>query len=268
MTGSNRIKSLVQSGARHFGYELHRIREQSDDVKIHDIKLLGSVHLHDDMYQGNANHYISVGISAINNIETALELAGKKFSDVRYALDFPCGYGRVLRFLRVRIDPKQITACDINEEAVNFCVSEFGVEPIVSHQEFSKIPFTKHYTLIWAGSLVTHLNQNRFTQLMQMFYNILENNGILIFTTHGMYSIERIHTYGVTFPEQSELKRSLNEDGFFFTPYPQSQDYGISLCTEEYVLRLAQQTSGKLHLLTYKYRGWDDHQDVYCFQRS
>ena len=58
------------------------------------------IHPGDGMYTGdgaNAQHYLLVGLSAIRCIEDALEKSSRK-NNIHSVLDFPSGYGRVLRF--------------------------------------------------------------------------------------------------------------------------------------------------------------------------
>ncbi|MCG2737631.1 MAG: class I SAM-dependent methyltransferase [Candidatus Methanoperedenaceae archaeon] len=159
--------------------------------------LIGRVHPNDDMFiKEDILHYVNVGLNALQNIEETLEIAGKRFENINNYLDMPCGYGRVLRFVQCKIPPSKITASEINEEAVMFCSSEFGVKHLLSNIDFTKIKFDDKYDLIWVGSLFTHIDSKQFSILLTVLYNILEENGILIFTTHGEYSIE---TFGRQF---------------------------------------------------------------------
>jgi SAM-dependent methyltransferase len=243
--------------------------------------VIGKIHPNEDMLsrpdgkltRDSYIHYNSVGFSALSNIEEALEAANTKFENVRYCLDLPSGYGRVLRVLQTKINASEITACDIREEAVLFCSSEFGAEPLISNADFRRIDFRKKYDLIWVGSLCTHISERSFSALLEVLYNVLENCGVLVFTTHGEYSIERIidknkNVYRVPFPEKERLIRIFKNKGYYFTAYPHSKDYGISICSPEYVFdKISKLFRKRSRLLMYKYRGWDRHQDVYAYQR-
>ena len=124
------------------------------------------------------------------------------------------------------------------------------------------------YDLIWVGSLITHINSIAFLDMLDALYSVLEDEGILVFTTHGRYSLERLDKYGIPGLHKNQVIKSLRKFGYFFADYPYSKDYGISICLPEHVLSETNKISGnKLKLLTYKYKGWDNHQDVYAFQR-
>lgn len=241
--------------------------------------IIGDIHPNDEMLfkidgkhvEDSYIHYNKVGKSALKNIEDALEAANMKFSEIKYFLDLPSGYGRVLRILQTKIEPQRITACDLNEEAVKFCNSEFGVEPLISNIDFKKIHFNKKYDLIWIGSLFTHLNHKSFHILLDVLYSILDNKGVLVFTTHGEHSLDLIDNkwvYNMDFPEKEKLIEILKNEGYYYISNESSKDYGMSICTTNYVFtEINRLYNGKLKLLLYKYRGWDNHQDVYAFQR-
>lgn len=242
-----------------------------DERPIHkDVYLLGHVHTNDDMLwgktPGHINHYVNVGISALKNIEDTLEIANKNFEDIKHCLDLPCGYGRVLRILSIKIPPKLITVCDINEEAVRYCNSEFGCEPLISNYDFRKINFNKKYDLVWVGSLFTHINSQSFSILLEVLFNVLEIGGILIFTTHGEYTIEAFEKKGI--PITREDIDNIKKNLYYYVPIENSKNYGNSICLKGFVLNETNRLFGeRIKLLRYKYRGWDNHHDVYSFQR-
>jgi SAM-dependent methyltransferase len=236
-----------------------------------EYEVMAKIHPNDDMLfkmdgkpiAESYTHYHNVGLGAVANIEEALYLAGRTFEDIKSCLDFPSGYGRVLRLLCTKINPNKIIACDINQEAVEFCSLEFGVIPFLSDYDLNKVNFKK-YDLIWVGSLFTHFDQDNFLLLMQVLSRILEKSGVLVFTTHGYYSLEldSKKTYGIQFA--TNAKEIVCNNGFYYIPYPNSHTYGISVSTPDYVLSLA--TKFNLKPLMYRYRGWDKHQDVFAFQ--
>ncbi len=139
---------------------IHEVSPLTPDEK----ELLQSVSLNvypfDSMYVlGQADHYLLVGLSAIRCIEAALENAIIRTSGIKSILDFPVGYRRVLRFLRVRFPQARISGAEIDFSAMKFCIRQFSVEPITAPQDFSLLSTPGKFDLIWCGSLVTHLNE-------------------------------------------------------------------------------------------------------------
>lgn len=228
----------------------------------------GRIHPHDHMKVDEdlaALHYAKVGQSALDNIHEALIAAGRDFDDVEACLDLPCGYGRVLRLLQREIPPARITACDLNREAIRFCGSEFGVKPLLSHPNFLNDDFER-YDLIWCGSLLTHLTEDRCRKLVRLFAEILVPGGIAIVTTHGLLPWK-----GSAYePIRDEIDESLRTRGFFHTPYQgDPHEYGHAWHTKEYVCDAFDAAfDGGTQLVRFRSRGWDDHQDVFAFKRT
>ena len=79
----------------------------------------------DDMYAGSVEHYFAVSASALRAIRLAMIAGGKTGAEA--ILDLPSGYGRVLRSRRAAFPQAEITACDLNRGAVDYCAGVFGV---------------------------------------------------------------------------------------------------------------------------------------------
>jgi SAM-dependent methyltransferase len=230
----------------------------------------GLIHYNDDSYYNSSpGHYISVGQSAMENIEYALRLSNKTIQNIGSCLDFPCGYGRVSRVLQTRLpESAALSVCDIIPEAIEFCAQEFGATPILGQKDISKVIFPGKYDLIWIGSLFTHLDKKSFVDTLKLAAGNLEKEGVLVFTTHGSYSLEILDSYGIPKLNRKEVEKHLQENGFYFAPYPGESDYGISLSSEGFVCSLLEKYfPEQLKLLFYKPTGWDNHQDVFSCQR-
>jgi SAM-dependent methyltransferase len=237
--------------------------------------VVGRVHIHDSMLQNDSpqeiEHYIGVGASAMENIEASLTAAGRSFADVRACLDMASGYGRVLRLLQTRIDPGRITVCDIEDEAVRFLAAEFGVTPVVSQKDFRSICFPRKYDLIWVGSLFTHLEPTVGFDLLDLLTGLLEPGGVLIFSTQGAGCLELLAFYGWMFvPQEGMFREKVAGEGIAYAPYYPENDptYGITLYRRDRLeTRMAEKFAGRLKLVRFADRGWDNHQDVWAFQK-
>ena len=112
--------------------------------------------------------YLSAGLSAVRCIDYVLARSAGH-NNVRSILDFASGYGRVLRFLKARFPLADITSSDIDPTAVDFCRRAFSVNTIVSSLDFGGISMSNKFDLIWCGSLVTHIDENRAARLLRLF---------------------------------------------------------------------------------------------------
>lgn len=236
--------------------------------------VIGRVHLQDDMLQCEArdhiDHYIQVGLSAMSNIEESLAAAGRSWADIEMCLDFPSGYGRVTRHLQTKIKPGNITACDIDEQAVRFLAAEFHVRPLVSNVDFRKIRFPDTYDLIYVGSLFTHLDPESAVSLLDVFAGILRPKGVLVYSTCGDTCLDQLHIHGWMFAQkEKEFREQVVSRGIGFFPYYSNDPkWGVAIQSKSYVEKLIEEKfQGKLKFVRYKQRGLDDHQDVWTYQK-
>jgi SAM-dependent methyltransferase len=239
----------------------------SDNEKALLDKVSLQVHYKDGMYVKNAGHYLSVGLSAIRCIDDALVKANGD-NIIHSVLDLPCGYGRVLRFLRVRFPAADITASEIDSKMLAFCKHAFSVKTVASGVDFNQLSQYGKFDLIWCGSLITHLNEKASTELLRFFYSHLSPNGLCVFTTHGLFSVDSIqnqtNTYGLNPDAQKELLSRFYSKGYGYVDYYKKHGYGISLVSHEHISEMAH-TVGAWRETYFMERGWDNHQDVYGY---
>jgi SAM-dependent methyltransferase len=224
------------------------------------------IRVDNEMYVSSpAQHYFSVGLSAMRAIEGAI-VQSNRDSDVGRILDFPCGYGRVLRFLRARFPAASITASDIDPVALDFCSHTFSVKSLLSNTDLKNLSMSEKFDLIWCGSLITHLNEKAAADLLKFFHDHLLPNGLCIFTTHGKLSAELIRTnaetYGLTVDAQRQVLSQFYDNGYGYADYSDQPGYGISLVSHEQMLSMADK-AGAWNETYYVEHGWDYHQDVY-----
>src|SRR5437763_990893 len=117
----------------------------------------------DGMFEGDFEHYFSVGQSALRCVDRALEAAHR--TTVRSILDFGCGFGRVLRVLKAAFPGAGLAACDIAPSAIEFCATVFGADPILSDERVARIHIGKKFDLIWCGTLLTNVDAAQFRAL-------------------------------------------------------------------------------------------------------
>ena len=127
--------------------------------------------------------YFDLGRRALELIHFSSVLCDKPhYPDI---LDLPCGHGRVLRWLRAHYDYAKITACDLDRDGVDFCARQFRALPVYSQPDLKQLPFTAQFDLIWVGSLVTHLNRERWLATLDCLVNWTRECGVIVFSTQG-----------------------------------------------------------------------------------
>ena len=96
----------------------------------------------------------------------------------------------------------------------------------------------------------------------------MQAGGILCFTTHGKYVVERIRsgekTYGAV-SEGRDVISGYDLTGYGFGPYPNMADYGISATKVANVAEMLDDAN--LPMLSFIERGWVKHQDFFSCHR-
>lgn len=225
----------------------------------------------DEMFIGSEAHYFQVGESALRVIETALFAAQKEKSQIRRILDLPCGHGRVMRFLQKAFPEAQLTACDLNQNGVEFCAANFGAQPVVSREVVDEIPLQGGFDLIWCGSLLTHLSAEKGASFLRLFQRLLGDSGIVIFTTHGRHFERELaagrNQYGINDQQIGGLLSDYRKTGFSYVDYSDHSAYGFSLIHPSFVTANLIDHPG-WRLLGYLEAGWDNRQDVICLEKG
>ena len=246
----------------------------SDKLTPEEGALLGEVslkiHPKDEMYvPTGARHYLNVGLSAMRCIEKALD-ASPQEGGIRSILDFPCGYGRVLRFIRARFPDATISAGETNLAALNFCEDEFHVRPVVSTEKFSDVERSGPFDLIWCGSLLTHIPEEDSTELLRLFFDSLAPGGVCVFTTHGEVMVKEIgnqaKTRALTMASRNRILSDYAKGGYGYADYRGCSGYGLSLSTRERVRAMAREV-GPWNEVLYWESGWDNRQDVFAWAK-
>ena len=280
---STLLTRLLKS-ARSSRWVRHQLQDakerslQDPTLSPNDRELLGRVALSlaptDNMFMlgfGRADHYLKVGLSAIRCIDTSLENSGVVLGSAPSILDFPCGHGRVLRFLRARYPLSGITVSEIDVNAIEFCEETFQCRGVVSSPDFDNLTLPGPFDLIWCGSLLTHLPEDEAKGLLRLFFRHLSPKGTCIITTLGQRSADWISSgdssYGLTKAAQREILSQFEKTGYGYAGYTAGSGYGISVISRDRMQRLVAET-GAWHETSFIEHGWDEHQDVYALRRN
>lgn len=239
-----------------------------DPSQLLDVSLnLSSVdHMYEPEKEGSNIHYFTVGLQASLIIEKCLGIINKH--KVEQVLDFGCGYGRVLRFLINQFPKAQITGCELEEKYTDFCKEAFGVETFQSKVNFNELPRDKKYDVIWAGSVFTHLSASKAEELFEYFNEVLNVDGVAIFTTHGRFCEDRLksHGYGLSRIGKKITEYQYKILGYGYQDYPFAKGYGVSLMKPSWFMKFIKGYEN-IELVTYSEQYWDRHQDVICVRK-
>lgn len=190
--------------------------------------------------EGRETEYYDLGRRALDLIVFAAKLTRKDgFGSI---LDLPCGHGRVLRWLRAFYSAAQITACDLDHDGVDFCVSNFGAQGLYSKPDLRQLSLKAQFDLVWCGSLVTHLPEAQWRQVLDCLCDWVQECGIVVFSTQGRYMASLIARQEADFADNLDtrsLLRDYHATGRSFQPYFESAagNYGLSLVAPDFLLQ-------------------------------
>ncbi|MHC4846061.1 MAG: class I SAM-dependent methyltransferase [Planctomycetota bacterium] len=179
--------------------------------------LVETIHARDEMYLTIADYpqldaerqmveYLRAGHEALTVLHDVLGRAGRTLGQLDATLEFACGYGRLTRFLVRELPPERLWSAEILPDAVAFVGATFGVHALSSATDPAQLRLPRRYPLIWVGSLFSHLPRPRFEAWLARLYDALDDDGLLVFSTHGADVIPEVpkDPSGFTFVPQSE----------------------------------------------------------------
>ncbi len=218
-----------------------------------------------------AVQFFERGRSALDCIEAAIEAADRLLPreasrSIDRILDLPCGRGRVMRVLSTAFPDAELTAGDIDKDAVDFCAEAYGAVPLYSDEDPARIETDAVFDLIWCGSLFSHLDADRWPGFLKFFETRLRPWGLLVFTTSGRFHAQNIVTRNRE-PDLAEAMRTAyTESGFAYQDDGPRPGWGTAIASPAWVCRQLEDRPG-FRLLGYAERGWRLRQDVVACTR-
>ncbi len=250
------------------GYKYQTEKQIIEAIENYNSRLDTEISENDGMFFGEKETYFFQTRSAFECIIDALRMHTE--CNVESILDFACGHGRVMRALRAAFPKSEIVASDSNADGVNYCVKKFDAIGVMSGENPDSINFdNRKFDLIWVGSLLTHLDRKNSKLFYNLFRKLLNENGILICTFHGRFSIGRLNGeigYGDVSKRRIKIGHKLF--GYGYSDYSASKNYGISICNPSWIVKELVEPNDDLTMLYHRERGWDLHQDVLAVTKS
>jgi hypothetical protein len=177
----------------------------------------------------------------------------------------------MLRLLRVAFPDAEITAADLDRDAVDFCVATFGAVPVYSAPKPADIALPRRFDLVWCGSLLTHLSADRWPGFLELFRDHTNPRGITVFTTHGSTTADWMscgqYLYALQPNQAEQVLADYREHGFGYSDYGAGSDYGVSVSAAGWVHAAIARVAG-WRLVAHFPRAWDDHHDVWACVRE
>ena len=183
-------------------------------------------------------------------------------------LDFACGYGRLLRLLTTQIPARQVSASEIQTDAVAYVAEKFGVcglQSFANPAEFlpervsSDGESSDKFDFIWVASLFSHLPEPLFHGWMQKLTSLLTPRGVLCFSTRD----QALLSADKSMPESGILYYGVSET----TPLA-DEIYGTTYVSENFVKHSIERATESAQPYFRLPKALAHEQDLYIVARS
>jgi len=209
----------------------------------------------------SGEHFSSIGRQCADDIAAALAAAGRPLATFRRILDFGCGCGGALLWLRDLAPKAALHGTDIDANAIAWCRRNLPYASFATNAARPPLAYADaQFDLVYAISVFTHLDAGFERAWLAELRRVLAPNGIALVTLHGPHSWNEMPA-----ADQATLAR----DGFVFIRNDASRGlfpdwYQTAFHSQSYVERTYAEF---FDVLAYRPRAMNGHQDVVLLRR-
>jgi SAM-dependent methyltransferase len=206
--------------------------------------------------------FLETGRQCSRDIKDALARVGKSLTSFEHVLDFGCGCGRTLLWLRDDARLTRFYGADIDVDAIGWCRRYIDFATFEINKPFPPLVYrNESFDLIYLVSVFTHLSENHQIQWLQELRRVTRPGGYVLVSVRGTFQFAKMSAQ-----ELADVRAS----GFRFTRMPASMRgifpewYQTATQTQEYI---QSKYSNYFNVLEYVQNGIDHSQDVIILQR-
>ncbi len=135
---------------------------------------------------GTEQGYLYGGFVTATGIRAALRAIGRETYQFSSILDFGCGSARVLRWFQDIQPAGRLYGCDINSEAIQWCVANAAFAEFTNSAPLPPLPYAdRSFDLIFGISVFTHLDERYQLAWLSELRRIVKPGGVVMMTVHG-----------------------------------------------------------------------------------
>jgi len=141
----------------------------------------------------DAKSFLAVGRQCAQDIVAGLKLIGRAPESFESVLDFGCGCGRVLRWLKPELTSARVFGTDIDRQALAWCSKNL---PGIAWSANAGLPPTgfaaQSFDLVYAISVFSHLDEDFQFYWLNELRRITKPGGIVLLSIHGSFYLDTL----------------------------------------------------------------------------
>jgi SAM-dependent methyltransferase len=209
-------------------------------------------------YAGRFEEYMVLGRLGLDAVLWAGEFCAKPH--YHRILDLGGGGGQVLRWLAAKFEYAELTACDFDHSATEFCETAFGATSVPAPADLRQLHFPAPFDLIWCGTLFGQLPPERWPELFDCLERWTAPCGIAVCGVHGRFFAAELARGRAVVPagtDRAALLAQFHRTAAAFAPDPAAAGpgRGLSLASLSTIGSLVQ-THPNLILSAYLEQAW------------
>ncbi len=171
------------------------------------------------------------GRQSVTDIERVLALVGRQLASYDTVLDFGCGCGRIMLWLRDAAPASSLHGVDIDERAIRWIRENIpGVQAKVN----DVLPPLDYpdcfFDLVYNHSVFTHIDEAGQDAWLRELWRVTKPGGHVVLTVHGQKALDdfEVHSANVGGDDwvRQQVRRNgiafIKEDAFVGGPFPDS----------------------------------------------
>jgi SAM-dependent methyltransferase len=233
--------------------------------EIHDADFIYEYHLGPDRdawdarRPGAIDYYFADGAKSASQLNDLVSQLHPESGHRQLTLfEFASGYGCVSRHLKMM--NYDLLACDIHENAIAFLTDVLNVKSLLSHRDPKQLKIDKRFDVVFALSFFTHMPLHTWGLWLTKLFDVLADDGLLIFTTHGRTTYE------------DGGRPPLDRAGYWFGGASEQkdlplEDYRTMIVTPWFAFQQIEQFEHAT-LISFREASWWGKQDTYIIRRN
>ncbi|MEX2196006.1 MAG: class I SAM-dependent methyltransferase [Thermoleophilaceae bacterium] len=163
----------------------------------------------------SVSFWFSSAEQAEGPLHEMLASVDRHIEDFDRALDFGCGAGKVIAAVRGR--GVELHGCDIHEPSIRWLERWFPDLHVVANPFDPPLIYPDdHFDLLWAWSVLTHIDGDRQRAWIGEWARIVRPGGLVLATFHGPLQVDNFRRRGAALPKG--LVGTVEREGVAFVP--------------------------------------------------